>query len=299
MIMDEMAKDILENELFLWEKSAPGSEKLSLREEVEERHDSGYRDRAISSISRPSLIPMFPGKPVGTSVLICPGGGYQKVVIDKEGFEVGKWLNTLGITAFILKYRLPGEGHERRHLVPLQDAQRAIRIIKNNAVKWNIDPMKTGVMGFSAGGHLASTVSTKYSLQSYEPVDGIDGNDARVAFQILAYPVITMNEAFGHRGSAEKLLGENADEKLVKDFSNELQTGKDDPPAFIFHATDDGAVPSENSVLFYLALRRMEISAELHVFKNAGHGFALRSLNEPVRVWPELCREWLETMGMI
>jgi len=298
--MDIISDNVFENEIFLWEKSAPGSEKLALNKKIEERtNNPDQRDRAVTSILKPSIIPMFPENPNGTAVVICPGGGYQKVVIDKEGFEAGRWLNSLGITAFILIYRLPGEGHENRHLVPLQDAQRAVRIVKSNAAKWKLDPHKIGIMGFSAGGHLAAAIATNPSLNSYKPADDIDKIDAKVSFQVLIYPVITMNKSFGHEGSVKNLLGENASENLVNDFSNEILVNNDTSQAFIVHATDDGSVPSENSILFYMALKKHKISSELHIFKNAGHGFGLRKVDMPVGVWPELCEEWLKSIKMI
>jgi acetyl esterase/lipase len=297
--MNLSSDDINGKELFLWENSAPGSDKLTFTEIVEEdASDNNYRERVFTSILKPSIIPMFPENPNGTAVVICPGGGYQKVVIDKEGFEAGRWLNNLGITVFILKYRLPCEGHDNRYLVPLQDAQRAVKIIKSKAGEWKINPQKIGIMGFSAGGHLASTLSTKYSFSTYESADEIDRLDARINFQILVYPVITMNPAIGHQGSTENLLGENSMGKLKEDFSNELQVTSDTPEAFIIHADDDNSVPSENSILFYQSLKRMKINAELHIFRNGGHGFGLRKADSPIGIWPYLCGIWLKSIGM-
>jgi len=214
----------------------------------------------------------------GTAVLICPGGGYSGVSVVKEGEEIAKWFNDLGVTAFILYYRMPNGNSN----IPLKDAQTALRIIRNSAVKWNLNKNKIGIMGFSAGGHLASTVGTHFKNWIQRP-----------DFMILGYPVVTMNKDSTHLGSRENLLGKYPSAKLVKHYSNELQVTEKTPPTFIVHAIDDRAVPIFNSTQLLSALQEKKIKAELHTFEVGGHGFGMRPRGIPVDFWPDLLKAWL------
>lgn len=288
--------DYTKTEIKLWPEVAPGSQYLDLKETVKERSgDPKLLDRAISGITEPSIIPMVPKKPNGTAVVIMPGGAYQRVVVDKEGYDIGQWLNDQGVTAFILKYRLPGEGHKQQYLVPLQDVQRAMRYIRANAADYKINPDKIGVIGFSAGGHLASTIATKYDYQAYEAIDDVDNESARPNFAMLVYPVISLQHLIAHSGSRKELVGENYTKKLVDLFSSEMHVTKDTPPTFLAHAHDDG-VSTLNSVKFYTALKENNVSGELHIFKDGGHGFGIRGAEGSVANWTKLATEWMKGM---
>jgi len=231
-----------------------------------------------------------------TAIIICPGGGYRRLAADKEGHDVSLWLNKHGISAFVLKYRLPSDKIMKdKSIGPLQDVQEAIRLVRRNAEKWNIDPNKIGVMGFSAGGHLASTVSTHFAEDVYPAKDT---TSARPDFSILIYPVISMDENISHQGSRNLLLGENPTEKLIKRFSNELQVSADTPPTFLVHSMDDGAVPVENSLKYALALKKHSVAAEVHIYEKGGHGFGMAINNKSTESnWPESCLSWLKQKG--
>ena len=220
----------------------------------------------------------------GTAVVICPGGGYVGVSQIKEGSEIAKWFNDLGVTAFVLYYRMPN-GHPA---IPLADAQVALKIVHQRAKEWNIDSNKIGIMGFSAGGHLASTVGTHFKTKTDRP-----------AFMILAYPVVTMNKELTHAGSRENLLGKEPSDELVKLYSNELQVTKMTPPTFIVHAKDDGAVPIANSENLLKALKDNHVAAEFHKFDVGGHGFGMRKKGIPADNWPDLLKTWLQTNKLI
>jgi len=220
----------------------------------------------------------------GTAVLICPGGGYMGVSAVKEGEEIAKWFNELGVTAFVLYYRMPN-GHTT---VPLTDAQTALQIIHKRAKEWNIDEKKIGIMGFSAGGHLASTVGTHFKTKTDRP-----------AFMILGYPVVTMKKKLTHGGSRKNLIGENPTAQVENLYSNELQVKKNTPPTFIVHNRDDKVVPIENSIQIYKALLEKKVVAELDTFAVGGHGFGMRKHGIPVDNWPELLKKWLKNNKLI
>ncbi|TCN25095.1 alpha/beta hydrolase [Mesobacillus foraminis] len=291
-----------DKEILLWDGAAPGSENVELTQQIIERSkDPKVLDRAIVGISKPSIIPFFPakGKANGTAVLIMPGGGYERVVFDKEGYDIAQWLNSKGVTAFVLKYRLPAEGHDQGHLAPLQDAQRAMRLIRENASEWGINADSLGVLGLSAGGHLASTLGTKYDEEVYKATSKTDQQSARPDFMILNYPVISMDEEITHAGSRKNLLGAQPSDEMAKLFSSELNVDQDTPPAFIVHANDDTGVPSKNSVLFYQALNEANVEAEMHIFRKGGHGFGIRLAEGPISLWTELAEEWMEASGFM
>lgn len=252
----------------------------------------------VRKVTSPTLTAYFADaeKSNGTSVIICPGGGYGMLAINKEGFKVAEWFNSLGINAFVLKYRLPSDLiMKNKTVAPLQDAQEAVRLIRRNAAKWKLNPNKIGIMGFSAGGHLASTLSTHYNDKVYESKDN---TSARPDFSILIYPVISMQEGITHQGSKDNLLGKNADNEAIEKYSNEKQITADIPKAFLVHATDDKAVPVENSINYYLALKKEKVPAEMHLYENGGHGFGLGTKGTNVS-WPKTCEKWLTVNNYI
>ena len=233
----------------------------------------------------------------GTAVVVCPGGGYYGVSFVSEGVEVAKWLNRLGITAVVLHYRLPNDAiMKNKSIGPLQDGQEAIRIVRRNAKEWGIDPHKIGIMGFSAGGHLASTVSTHFNEKVYEV---FDSTSARPDFSLLIYPVISMEEGITHKGSQGNLLGDNPSSERIKHFSNELQVNDETPPAFLVHSIDDGSVPVQNSIEYALALKKHKVTCELHIYQSGGHGYGLGRSKNTESTWTETCRKWLEANGFL
>ena len=262
---------------------------------VEESIEGADGKLRIGKVFRPELIAYFPDKPNGTSVIICPGGGYKILAIKHEGFQIAEEFNKLGITAFVLKYRLPSdEIMVDKTIGPLQDAQQAIKMVRENAIKWKLNPSKIGIMGFSAGGHLAATLSTHFTNAL---INNAENTNLRPDFSILGYPVITMRE-FTHSGSKTNLLGTNQTDAQLKDFSNELHVTKDTPPAFLFLANDDKAVPSENSVDYMLALKKSDVPVEAHFYKGGGHGFGLnnKTTNEN---WFLSMMDWMRSIKMI
>jgi acetyl esterase/lipase len=252
---------------------------------------------AIRNVHVPDIQVYLPTKQSanGQAVLVCPGGAYRGLAYDWEGKDVAKWLNANGIAAVVLKYRLPiAFTDPRKHLFALEDAQRALRITRAHAHEWNIAPDKIGVMGFSAGGHLAASLGTGFGIRGPHKAEPIDTVSARPDFMILMYPVITMNAAYTHMGSRTALIGEHPDSTLIRLCSLELQVTEKTPPAFIVHTDDDTAVPLENSMLFYQALRAHNVIAEMHIFPAGGHGFALATTPGKPRAWTALCLDWLK-----
>jgi acetyl esterase/lipase len=233
------------------------------------------------------------GKANGCAVVICPGGGYGGLAADHEGKQIGEWMSSLGVTAFELHYRLS----PYRHPVPMMDVQRALRTVRARASEYKIDPQRIGIIGFSAGGHLASTAATHFNERAIEPSDEIDQASARPDFAVLAYPVITFDDAHTHGGSKKNLLGENPDARLVTSLSNDLAVTKDTPPTFLFHTAADNAVPVENSLLFFAACRRAGVPSELHVFETGRHGVGLAQTDPVLSEWPHLCERWLKMHG--
>jgi acetyl esterase/lipase len=234
----------------------------------------------------------------GSAVVVCPGGGYGMLAMDHEGKQVAQWLNSLGITAFVLKYRL---GPRYHHPSMLQDAGRAIRTVRANAEKWNLDPHRIAILGFSAGGHLASTAGTHFDAGTSDAEDPIERVSSRPDRMILVYPVIALATPFGHKGSLRHLLGDNPSQELVESLSNERQVTKDTPSTFIAHTNADQGVPAENALLFTLALRKAGVPVELHLFERGVHGLGLgdgwagRIPAEPsFKAWPKLCETWLK-----
>jgi len=279
----------------LWPGTPPGGEVVHLELNMVERSPDTdlYNDRFVSSIGKPYLAVYRPAKPDGSALLVAPGGGYVRVVIDKEGLEAARRLNASGVTVFVLYYRLPGEGWSHAADVPLQDAQRAIRLIRAGANTFGIDANRLGVMGFSAGGHLAASLATRQNDAVYDPIDAADKFDARPNFAALMYPVITMTGGT-HPGSKSMLLGANPSQAAIDAYSCEKHVPADMPPTFIALAADDDAVPpGPNGIAMFEALRAAKRPAEMHVFQEGGHGFGLRlAKGKPASVWPDLFLHW-------
>jgi len=283
--------------LSLWDGSPPNSQPAG---QPEERSQEGAIVW-VRHVSSPSVEVRLPsrGNATGQAVVVCPGGAYGGLAYDWEGTDVAGWLNSRGIAAIILRYRLPVDGDvaHQKWLCPLLDAQRAIRLTRARASEWAINPKKVGIMGFSAGGHLASTAGTRFDSGNAAASDAIDRFSSRPDFLILLYPVITMLD-YTHMGSRENLLGKNPSDVLLRQYSNELQVTSQTPPTFLVHAEDDGAVPVQNSLLFYDALIAHKVPAELHIYPRGGHGFSLALGQGRLQDWPELCARWLAELQL-
>jgi acetyl esterase/lipase len=277
---------------------APGDKPLAQPAEVVERSsDAALPDRYITHVSRPYLVVYRPRRPNGVGLLVAPGGGYQRVVLDKEGSAlVPAFVGQDGITLFVLRYRLPGEGRADREAA-LADAQRALRLIRSHAAQWQLDPGRIGVMGLSAGGHVAARLDTGFDRVAYPATDAIDRVSARPDFALLIYPVIDMAGPATHAGSRERLLGEHPDASLLHRYSMQYQVRPDTPPTFLVHAQDDHAVPVENSLLFYRALLEAGVPTEMHLFPHGGHGFGVRGIHGlTTAAWPRLARDWIASL---
>ncbi|WP_179008983.1 alpha/beta hydrolase [Winogradskyella forsetii] len=273
----------------LWSDKIPNAIENSGFKEIEIIKDSVIS--SLEQVSIPTLTVFKPEEPNGTAVIICPGGGYHHLAIHKEGYKVAEWLNTLGITAFVLKYRLPNDAIMKdKSIGPLLDAQRAMRYVRRTADNWSIDKAKIGVMGFSAGGHLAATLSTQFDKEVYKVEDK---TSARPDFSILIYPVISMKDTITHQGSKVNLLGETPSEETIEVFSNETQIDANTPTTFLVHATDDKSVPVENSIQYYLGLKQYDVPSEMHIYETGGHGFGL-GRDETAHSWTRACSEWLK-----
>ncbi|MCB0659102.1 MAG: alpha/beta hydrolase [Saprospiraceae bacterium] len=242
------------------------------------------------------LVPME--KATGSAVMICPGGGYAHLAMDHEGKQIAQWFNSLGIQAFILQYRLgKADGSGYKHPDMLHDAQRGMRMIRAHANEWGVDPKRIAVMGFSAGGHLASTLGTHFDFGAMSSSDPIERMSCRPDLMILCYPVISLNQPWTHVGSRQHLLGPDPDPEVVASLSNESQVTADTPPTFLFHTDADSGVPAENSVYFYLALRKAGVPAEMHIYQPGRHGVGFAPQDAVLSTWKERLRDWLMTQG--
>lgn len=280
-------------EVNLWAQEVPNSIEDNNYQETYEFEDT-VKTKTFK-VSTPTLQIFKPAQSNGTSVIIFPGGGYEYLSSEKEGVKIANWLNDLGVTAIILNYRLPSDAiMTDRRIGPLQDAQEAVRYVRRHAADLGIDEKRIGIIGFSAGGHLASTLSTQYDREVYKH----DNVSARPDFSILIYPVISMKDGITHAGSKSRLIGANASEVDVEQYSNELQVTANTPMTFLVHATDDGSVPVENSINYYLALRKHRISAEMHVYKDGGHGFGLGREGTHTS-WPKQCEAWMKANHLL
>jgi acetyl esterase/lipase len=265
--------DAKPQEILLWPQGAPGA--------------VGNEDK-----DKPTLTVFLPQahKANGAAVVICPGGGYGFLAVDHEGKQIAEWLNSIGVAGFMLKYRLAPRYH---HPSPLEDAKKAMRIVRAGAKEWKVDPKRIGIWGFSAGGHLASTVGTHFDNGKPDAEDPVERVSCRPDFMILAYPVISMEPGTTHSGSRVNLIGKNPDPKLVENLSNEKQVTEQTPPTFLFHTTTDSAVLPENSVQFYLALRKAKVPAELHIFEKGPHGVGLAPKDPVLSTWKDRLEAWM------
>jgi acetyl esterase/lipase len=262
---------------------------------------SGRAPEAVGDAENdtPWMTPFLPAKEraTGTAVVVCPGGGYGHIAMDHEGVATARWLNDIGVAAFLLKYRHRKTGYG--HPAPMLDVQRALRMVRARADEWNVKPDRVGVLGFSAGGHLASTAGTHFAPGDPGAEDPVERVACRPDFMVLIYPVISLAEDFTHKGSRRNLLGENPDPALVEKLSNERQVTPLTPPTFLVHTDEDKGVPVENSLAFYAALRKAKVPAELHVFEKGPHGFGLGKPDMAASAWPELCEKWLRARGLL
>jgi Esterase/lipase len=281
-----MAQDF---KLKVWPNGAPDSNGITTPEET-------YEGKRVRNVSEAEIYVYLPkmGNNTGAAVVICPGGGYMIEAMDHEGYNMAEWLTTQGVAGIVLKYRLP-YGHDQ---IPLEDAQRALRIVRQKAAEWGINPSKIGIAGSSAGGHLASTAGTKFDLGKPDSNDPIEKYSCRPDFMLLLYPVITFREDFGHMGSRTNLIGAGNKWEMVEKYSNELQVTAQTPPTFLILADDDSGVPPRNSIEFYLALKKYKIPAEMHIFRDGGHGFGMNKKNLPIDQWPNLFAQWMKAQGI-
>lgn len=284
----------------LWPKGAPGASHIALTETVNERSTDGLvNDRAVYGITRPRMAVFRPDRPNGAAVLLTPGGGYKWVVVDKEGYEMARWLTARGFTAFVLFYRLPGEGWASGPDTALADAQRAMRLIRQRAGSFALDPERVAAMGFSAGGHVCADLAARFADNVYEPVDAADRLSAKPHSAAPIYPVVSMDPAIAHPGSRQLLLGNNPSAEAEAAHSPDRNIPADAPPHFLLHAEDDDSIPVDNTLRLHAALRARKVPVEMHLFANGGHGFGLRkTVGKPVEAWPELWRAWARTVGL-
>lgn len=268
--------------LDVWPGKAPGEDGKTPPEKSDPAKSPVGAIKLITNVSHPTLTVYRPApeKDVGAAVVVCPGGAYRVLAWDLEGTEVAQWLNSLGVTAAVLKYRVPMRASRARHEPPLQDAQRAVSLLRSRAKEWHIDPHRVGILGFSAGGHLSATTATNFDKRSYTKIDAVDETSCRPDFAVLVYPAYLQV-------------------KVGKvDLSPEVRVTKQTPPTFFAHAADD-PVSAENSVALYLALRRAGVPAELHIYSVGGHGYGLRRTERAVSTWPQRCADWLRAQGYL
>lgn len=284
----------------LWPGSPPGSQGAPVARRVDNQsRDPARLDRWVRGIDRPVMVVRRPQRPNGAAVLVMPGGGYEFLSYDNEGVEQAAWLNARGVTAFILLYRLPAEGWNRRALVPLQDAQRAMRLIRAGAARFGIDPRRVAVLGFSAGGHLAGSLATRHAEPTYAPVDAADRQPARPDLAGLLYPVVSLSAPFTHGGSRDHLLGPDASATMLRAASVETRVDAATPPVFLTHCSDDGLVPVANSLALYQAMLAARRPVEMNLFDEGGHGFGTRLPRAmPAAAWPELFATFAARKGV-
>lgn len=285
----------------LWPKGAPGMPATPPVEKTVERSKNPARnDRAVTGVSVPRLAVFRPARPNGASLVAFPGGGYVRMAIDKEGYEIARLLAATGVTVFVLFYRLPGDGWADRADVPLQDAQRAVRLIRANAGKYSLDPSRIAAMGFSAGGHLCADLAVRFAARTYDPVDAADQLSARPMIAAPIYPVVSMTDGLAHAGSRQALLGDNATPEAIRAHSPDRNVTPDTPPCFLCAAEDDATVPVANTLMLHAALRAAKVPVELHLFEQGGHGFGLRGVvAKPAAAWPDLFLAWAKAKGWV
>ena len=278
----------------LWPDSAPGGEAVSLNQHYVHRDNAfGLKDRALMEITDPTISFFRAARPNGSAILLIPGGGYARVVVEKEGYEGARYFNQFGYDVYVMSYRLPHQGWTAGPDTPLQDAQRAMRLVRSRAGEAVHAADKIMVMGFSAGGHLAGSLCQRFDANVYAPIDAADALSARPDKGVLVYPVALMRPPFAHEGSRINLIGEAADEALFAKYDLTTTPNPIGPPIFLLHALDDESVRAENSLELAAAYRRAGINAVIHTFREGGHGFGLRGIEDmPVAAWPQLVMDW-------
>ncbi|TWT88276.1 Acetylxylan esterase precursor [Pseudobythopirellula maris] len=286
-------------ELPLWEGGAPESERHEQSENAEDRSHAGRRNRWVTGVSEPTMTVYRPDPATATGAAVCvlPGGGYGGLALDKEGHFVAKWLADRGAVGVVVKYRCGGES--QKHPVPLSDARRAIRLVRSHAQEWGVRPDAVGIMGFSAGGHLAATAATQGSPAAPEADDPLERHSSWPDFAVLVYPVVSMEVAVTHGGSRKNLLGDEPSEALSHALSAENRVTSDTPPTLLIHAADDRAVPIENSLRMFAALKEHGVAAELHAYEKGGHGFGMWSTAGSTALWPAALEAWLAARGVV
>lgn len=274
----------------VWPDGAPDHNGMDKPEET-------FNVTHVRNVSEAEMYVYLPEKELntGAAVVICPGGGYWVEAMGHEGYDIAEWLKKRGIAGIVLKYRLPYGHHE----IPSGDVRRTIRIVRENASKWGIDPMKIGLAGSSAGGHLAATAGTRFDYGNPDGASLVEKLSSRPDFMLLLYPVISFREEFGHMGSRTNLIGEGNKWELVERYSNELHVTSETPPTFLVLADDDKVVVPRNSIAFYMALKKNNVPAEMHIFAQGGHGFGMRENNIPADQWPDLFYKWLRAIEVI
>ena len=279
----------------LYSGTIPNSIATDVQEKTIKLENGGVR---VSDVVQPTLQVFRPAKDKanGTAVIICPGGGYARLSMDNEGSDVAKRLTEMGVTAFVLKYRLPNDQTQPdKTLAPLQDAQQALRLVRQRATEYSINPARVGLMGFSAGGHLAATAGTHFSKPAD---DDATSSNIRPDFLVLLYPVISFSDSLMHAGSRTNLLGAKPSPEQIKLYSNELQVTTQTPPAFLVHAADDKTVPVQNSLRFYEACLRHKVPAEMHLYPQGGHGFGMHNKTTKDN-WTDRLQNWLDANGWL
>jgi acetyl esterase/lipase len=264
----------------VWPVKAPGETDEVGEEKLLPAKPKALAQKLLTNVSEPTLTVYRPAKEkdTGVAVVVCPGGGYRVLAMDLEGEEVAAWLNSIGVTGIVLKYRVPARKDVAQHKLPLADAQRALSVVRARAKEWGIDPKRVGILGFSAGGHLAAAAATNYAKRAYDPIDETDTLLCRPDFVVLVYPAYLAAKGGG--------------------LNPEIRVTTRTPPTFLVHAGDDPISP-ENSVTFYQALRRNKVPAELHIYAGGGHGFGLRRSERPCSSWPQRCEEWMSARGIL
>ena len=283
----------------IWPGKAPGGEQVTVQEvETLRRPDSGPDDGVFAHVVTPTLTLLRPAKPNGAAILLIPGGGYSRVAIGHEGYNVARRLAAAGYACFSLLYRLPADGWAAGAEAPLQDAQRALRLVRALAPRERYDANRVGVMGFSAGGHLAAWLTSRMPVESYKPVDSADREPIKAAVAAYIYPVIQMEGPFVHAGSRTQLLGETPSPERMRDYSLDQDVSAETPPVFLAHAIDDPAVPVDNSLAMLASLRARGIAVECHLFENGGHGFGLVAPPAAPAPWPDLFLDFAKRHGL-
>jgi len=276
--------------LKVWLGGAPNHNGMN---EPEEKYD-GVRVRNVSEAEMYVYLPEKENN-TGAAIVICPGGGYMIEAMDHEGYDIAKWLKSKGIAGIVLKYRLPYGNHE----IPSGDLRQTMRVVRMNAKEWGINIDKIGIAGSSAGGHLASTVGTRFDKGNKESTNAIERMSCRPDFMLLLYPVISFNEEFGHMGSRKNLIGQGNNWEMAEKYSNDLHVTPQTPPTFLVLADNDKSVVPRNSVEFYLQLKKNKVPAEMHIFREGGHGFGITKKNLPVDQWPNLFYDWLKAIKIV